>query len=46
MKWIDLMVPRFSVGSWVRLLIAAAAGALIAGSYGIIHDQLTYTLGP
>ncbi|MCU0797452.1 MAG: hypothetical protein MUF31_16150 [Akkermansiaceae bacterium] len=46
MKWIDLLVPRISVASWGRLGLAAAAGALVAGAYGILHDQLTYTLGP
>lgn len=46
MSWIDLLVPRFGPASWGRLVVAAAVGALIAGGYGIVHDQLTYTLGP
>lgn len=29
-----------------RITVLAVAGALVAGGYGIIHDQLTFTLSP
>ncbi|MGB0763409.1 MAG: hypothetical protein ACPGO0_05625, partial [Acidimicrobiales bacterium] len=28
------------------MLVVCVAGALIAGLYGIIHDQITYTISP
>lgn len=36
-------VPRADVGKALGL---ALAGALIAGGFGIIHDQVTYTISP
>lgn len=42
----NLIYPRLPPGA-VRVLLALAwRGALIAGLYGIVHDQLTYTLSP
>lgn len=42
----NLLYPRIRKGSWRSLITAAAAGALIAGAYGIAHDQITYAISP
>ena len=43
---LDLLVPRFPLRSLPPMLAIAALGALFASLYGILHDQLTYTLSP
>ena len=42
----NLLFPRFSKRALGSLLITAVAGALIAGAYGIVHDQITYAISP
>ena len=46
MKWTAWIIPRIDAVSLRRLTAAAAAGAGIAGAYGIAHDQITYSLAP
>ncbi len=41
-----MLMPVLPVRELPRLLLAMAAGALVAGAYGIVHDQVTYSLGP
>lgn len=41
MRW---LIPSISIRMLPRMLGLAGAGALIAGLYGVIHDQLTYTI--
>jgi len=43
---LDLLIPRFPLRHLPAMLAIAALGALLAGLYGILHDQLTYTLSP
>jgi hypothetical protein len=40
----DLLYPRLAWRHLPLMLGISAVGALIAGSYGILHDQVTYTL--
>ncbi|MDF1815917.1 MAG: hypothetical protein P1V20_27200 [Verrucomicrobiales bacterium] len=42
----EILFPRFSLKSFGILLALTAAGALMSGVYGIIHDQITYSLSP
>jgi hypothetical protein len=37
--------PIMGSGSRIRILVAIIGG-LIAGAYGIVHDQVTYTIAP
>jgi hypothetical protein len=43
---LDLLIPRFPPRQFPAMLAIAALGALAASLYGILHDQLTYTLAP
>lgn len=40
----NLIYPKIPLKCWPAMLGVAGLGALIAGCYGIIHDQLTYTI--
>lgn len=40
------LVPRFNTKLLVQILLVACCGSLFAGIYGILHDQVTYTLAP
>ena len=40
------LVPRFPLRDLPVMLGFAAIGSLIAGCYGIVHDQITYSIGP
>lgn len=42
----NLLYPKFPLNRWPAMLGVAAIGALIAGGYGIVHDQITYTISP
>jgi hypothetical protein len=42
----NLLYPRIRKGSFRSLLKTAAIGALIAGAYGMMHDQITYAISP
>lgn len=43
MKWI---VPKIARTEFLRISAITALGCLIAGLYGGLHDQITYTLSP
>lgn len=38
------LVPRLARGDFARLARWSLAGALVAGAFGIVHDQLTYSI--
>ncbi len=38
--------PSLEFRQWLWISLVAAAGALVAGTYGILHDQVTYTIAP
>jgi hypothetical protein len=40
------LVPHVAWPDLRRITCLALVGALVAGSYGILHDQLTFTLSP
>jgi hypothetical protein len=40
------IIPRISFSDFPALLWFTFLGALIAGCYGILHDQITFTIGP
>src|SRR5881394_2810515 len=42
----DLLYPRIPVRRLSGMLHLAFAGALLAAVYGVIHDQITYTISP
>ncbi|HYF36245.1 MAG TPA: hypothetical protein VD994_13205 [Prosthecobacter sp.] len=42
----NLLYPKITWRQFVRLLMFGVAGAVIAGLYGVVHDQVTYTLAP
>jgi hypothetical protein len=42
----NLLYPRLRA-SWLPIMLAhALLGAALAGLYGIVHDQITYTISP
>lgn len=40
----NLLYPKIGRGAIGRMAKLAGLGALIAGAYGIVHDQITFTL--
>jgi hypothetical protein len=40
------IVPRIRLAELPELLAFTVAGALVAGCYGIAHDQITFSIGP
>ena len=42
----NLIYPRFTLRQFGWILVFSLSGAVIAGVYGIIHDQITFNLGP
>ena len=42
----NVLYPKIPFASLPAMLAHAAAGAVLAGLYGIIHDQLTYSISP
>jgi len=40
----NLLYPKFSLRLLPAMLGHAVLGALVAGLYGVVHDQITYTL--
>lgn len=45
--WIRrLLFPAFPIRELPRMLELTFAGALLGGVYGVIHDQITYTISP
>lgn len=44
MDWRGFLYPRFSFSHLARGLLVAAIGAVVGGLYGIVHDQVTYSI--
>jgi len=42
----NIFYPRFRPNLLPAMLLYALLGALIAGVYGVVHDQITYSLSP
>ncbi|GEP42614.1 hypothetical protein [Brevifollis gellanilyticus] len=42
----NLLYPRFTLRQFGWMLLFGCGGAVIAGSYGIVHDQITFEIGP
>jgi hypothetical protein len=40
------VIPQMSLANVPPTIGAALIGAIIAGAYGILHDQVTYTIAP
>lgn len=40
------LVPLIRLVDLPPMLLAAALGALLAGAYGVIHDQITFSISP
>lgn len=40
------LVPRIAFCDLPPMIAATACGGVLAGLYGIVHDQLTYSIGP
>jgi len=40
------LIPRIKFDELKPMLVVALIGAIIAGAYGIGHDQITYSIGP
>lgn len=40
------LAPRIALADLPWMLGAAVVGAVIAGVYGVVHDQITYAIGP
>ncbi len=43
---VNFLYPKIPPRQLALMLVLAVAGGLVAGLYGIAHDQITYTLGP
>jgi hypothetical protein len=44
--WLKYLVPTASAADLRKAAVLAVVGALIAGGFGAIHDQVTYTISP
>ena len=42
----DILFPRIPLRRWLKMVGIAFVGAAIAGLYGIIHDQVTFSISP
>ncbi len=45
-SFLNLFVPRIAWSDVLPMMCVSLLGALIAGCYGILHDQITYTISP
>jgi hypothetical protein len=45
-SWSSLLIPNISFPAFRKAVLLAMVGALIAGCFGILHDQVTYTISP
>ncbi|MCX6857258.1 MAG: hypothetical protein NTV80_20405, partial [Verrucomicrobia bacterium] len=41
----NLLYPTFTLRQFGWMFVFGAVGSVIAGLYGIIHDQITFTIG-
>lgn len=44
-SFVHLLYPRLSLHQFAWMLLFGLVGALIAGAYGVLHDQITVRLG-
>ena len=42
----NLLCPKIRLASLPVMFGCAVAGALLAGCYGVVHDQITYSISP
>lgn len=42
----DIVYPRMSAHDWLAVAATTLAGACIAGTYGALHDQISYSISP
>src|SRR5512137_2235558 len=40
------LVPRIALTDLPSMFAVALIGALVAGGYGVLHDQVTYSIAP
>lgn len=40
------LIPNIALSDLLPMFITGIIGAIIAGAYGIVHDHLTYSIGP
>ena len=45
-SWSHFLIPKASGSDLRKAAGFALAGALIAGCFGVLHDQITYTISP
>jgi hypothetical protein len=43
---VNYLYPRLQLAKLPDMLILSVNGALFAGSYGILHDPITYSISP
>ena len=46
MRMLNYLVPRIALGDLPSICGVALIGAVVAGVYGVIHDQITYAISP
>ena len=42
----NVLIPKFPLSQMPAMLGYAALGALVAGLYGVLHDEVTYSISP
>jgi len=42
----SILIPKFPLSLLPAMLGYAALGALVAGLYGVVHDEITYSISP
>jgi hypothetical protein len=42
----NLLYPSFTFREFRWMLAFGLVGSMVAGCYGVLHDQITYTIGP
>ena len=43
---VRFLIPRIALRDLPPMIAVAVVGAIVAGIYGIVHDQITYTISP
>ena len=46
MRMLKYLVPQIALGDLPSMCGVALIGAVIAGVYGVLHDQITYAISP
>lgn len=42
----NLLYPKLSLQTWKQFATMILTGCIVAGCYGMLHDEITYTLAP